>query len=72
MAKVSTAISMDRSYQAEADVRTLIEAQVIKNDPKRFKAAQAKAKEQAKALDETFEDEANEPAGEDAAEGEKD
>ena len=41
----------DKSWQAESDVRTLVEAQVIRNDPKRFKAAQKKAKEQAEAIE---------------------
>jgi hypothetical protein len=46
---------MDESWRAESDLRTLIEAQVIRNDPKRFKAAQKKAKEQAEALEEAME-----------------
>ena len=58
-------VGMDKSWQAESDVRTLIEAQVIKNDPKRFKAAQKKAKEQAAALEEAMEPEgAADEAGE--------
>lgn len=46
---------MDESWRAESDLRTLIEAQVIRNDPKRFKAAQKKAKEQAEALEKALE-----------------
>ena len=54
MAKGS-ALMMPKDWQAEQDVRTLVEAQMIRNDPKRFKAAQRKAKEQAEALEEAME-----------------
>lgn len=65
MAKAQTISGMLPDYQAESDLRTLIEAQVIKNDPKRFKAAQKKAKEQADALEEAMEPEgADDEAGE--------
>lgn len=38
---------MDESeWRAESDLRTLVEAEKIKKDKKRFVAAQAKAKEQ--------------------------
>ena len=40
----------DKKYQAESDVRTLIDAGEIKKDKARLKAAMAKAKEQAEAL----------------------
>lgn len=45
MAKKDTccAIEPDNDWRAESDMRTLAEAQEIKNDPKRFKAALAKA-----------------------------
>lgn len=59
MAKKSTAMA-DTDWQAQSDMRTLVEAQQIRDDPKRFKAAQAEAKKQAEALEEAFE-----PAGED-------
>lgn len=36
----------DADWQAECDLRTLIQAAEIKKDSKRFAAAQAKAKEQ--------------------------
>lgn len=36
----------DRDWEAEHDLCTLIEAEKIKKDKKRFAAAQAKAKEQ--------------------------
>ena len=36
---------MDRDYQAESDMRTLAQAEEIRKDPKRLKAALAKAKE---------------------------
>ena len=46
MAKNSTnSIGMDRDYQAESDMRTLAQAEEIRKDPKRLKAALAKAKE---------------------------
>lgn len=46
MAKNSTnSIGMDRDWQAESDMRTLAEAEEIRKDPKRLKAALAKAKE---------------------------
>lgn len=35
----------DRDWRAESDLRTLVEAEKIKKDKKRFAAAQAKAKE---------------------------
>lgn len=36
----------DGEWRAESDLRTLVEAEKIKKDKKRFAAAQAKAKEQ--------------------------
>ena len=46
MAKNSTRpIGMDRDWQAESDMRALAEAEEIRKDPKRLKAALAKAKE---------------------------
>lgn len=46
MAKNSTnPIGMDRDWQAESDMRTLAQAEEIRKDPKRLKAALAKAKE---------------------------
>lgn len=36
----------DSEWRAESDLRTLVEAEKIKKDKKRFAAAQAKAKEQ--------------------------
>jgi len=44
MAK-NTAIGMDKDWQAESDMRTLAEAEEIRKDPKRLKAALAKARE---------------------------
>ncbi|HEX4843193.1 MAG TPA: hypothetical protein VFV57_05940 [Limnobacter sp.] len=35
----------DKKWRAECDMRTLMEAETIKADPKRLKAAQAMAKE---------------------------
>ena len=34
----------EKEWQAESDARTLVEADVIKSDPERLKAAQEKAK----------------------------
>lgn len=41
-------------WRAESDMRTLIDAQTIKNDPKRYAAAKKKAKEQAEGLESAF------------------
>lgn len=49
MAK-NTGIAMDREWQAEHDMRTLAEAEEIRKDPKRLKAALAKAKEKIEEL----------------------
>jgi len=49
MAKTAS-IGMDKDWRAENDMRTLAEAQEIRNDPKRFKAAVAKAAEKVKEL----------------------
>lgn len=42
--------TMDKKYMAECDLRTLIEAQRIKKDGKRYKAAMAAHADQMKAL----------------------
>lgn len=58
MAKSKSTATMggiDADWRAESDLRTLVEAQMIRSDPKRFKAAQKKAKEQAAALEEAME-----------------
>lgn len=41
----------ENDWQAEDDMRTLARAQVIRDDPKRFKAALAKAQEQIDSLE---------------------
>lgn len=41
---------MEAKYRAESDLRTLVEAQEIKADAKRFKAALAIGREKASAL----------------------
>lgn len=48
MAKKSGSVCCvsDQDWRAESDLRTLIEAEKIKKDKKRFAVAQAKAKEQ--------------------------
>jgi len=38
-------VSSDKEWQAEEDLRTLMEAKRIKADPKRYKAAIAKGRE---------------------------
>lgn len=40
------AVGMDRDWQAEADLRTLMDACKIRKDKKRLAAAQAQAKKQ--------------------------
>lgn len=37
----------EKDWQAESDARTLVEAEVIRSDPERLKAAQEKAKKMA-------------------------
>lgn len=49
MAK-DTSIGMNKEWQAESDMRTLAEAEEIRKDPKRLKAAMAKAKEKIEEL----------------------
>lgn len=49
MAK-STGIGMDKDWQAEDDMRTLARAEEIRKDPKRLKAALAKAQEKIEEL----------------------
>lgn len=50
---------MDQKWRAESDMRTLVEAEVIKADKKRYKAAQACAKEQAEGLEQVLNTEPN-------------
>ncbi len=49
MAK-NTGIEMNKDWQAESDMRALAEAEEIRKDPKRLKAALAKAKEKIEEL----------------------
>lgn len=49
MAK-NTGIGMNKDWQAESDMRALAEADEIRKDPKRLKAALAKAKEKIEEL----------------------
>ena len=44
-AKVLSSKTMELDWQTESDMRTLLEAQKIKADPKRMKAVQDAAKE---------------------------
>lgn len=50
MAKASPAASPDRNWEAEADLRTLCEAEEIKKDSKRMGACKKMAKEKMKAM----------------------
>lgn len=45
----------DKSWRAESDLNALIEAEKIKNDPKRLKAAMKKKREMKKNLEEAGE-----------------
>ena len=45
MAKVSVKASEDEKWRVENDLRVLVEAREIQNDPKRFAKVQALAKE---------------------------
>lgn len=65
--KAQTVSGMD-NWQAQSDMRTLVDAQTIRNDPKRFKAAQKEAKKQADALEEAFEPEGSDSPAEEKAE----
>ncbi len=70
--KTTNVISLDMggdNYQAQSDMRTLAQAEVIKKDAKRYKAACKMAQDQIEAL-ENIDPEAD--AKEDAATGEKD
>jgi hypothetical protein len=51
MASKANAIGMPDDYQAECDLRTLIDAEKIKADKSRLKAAMAKHAAQKKAID---------------------
>lgn len=44
MAKLSTSAADDAEWQAERDLRTLVECEKIEKDPKRLKAARELAK----------------------------
>ena len=43
-------VQSEKDWEAESDLRTLVDAEKIKADPKRVKAAMAKRKEQMDAL----------------------
>lgn len=47
MKGIAMASSDMNDWRAESDARTLVEAQQIRNDPKRLKAAMAEVKKQA-------------------------
>ena len=58
-------VKTEEDYQAESDLRTLAQAEEIRGDSKRFKAALAKAKEKIAAL-QAVQEEATEEKGEKA------
>lgn len=47
---MARSIGMDKEWQAEDDMRTLVRAEEIRKDPKRLKAAQQLAKKRAEEL----------------------
>lgn len=57
-------ISMPDEWQTEDDLRILSRAEEIKQDPKRYKAALAMAKEKIKALSDLQDDASAEAGGE--------
>ncbi|HON93724.1 MAG TPA: hypothetical protein PKZ07_19300 [Sedimentisphaerales bacterium] len=61
---MATGISADDTWKVEQDMRTLIEADAIRNDKKRLKAAQTMAKAKLEEMEATF--------GDSEADGEKD
>jgi hypothetical protein len=62
MAKAASAPSMDKQWQAESDLRCLIDAEKIKGDKKRYAAAMKCLAEQRKALDDVAEENDEEEA----------
>lgn len=56
MAKNLGAITADRDWRAEQDMRALVEAEAIRNDPKRLKAAQKAAKAKLEEMEAAFPD----------------
>lgn len=63
----SSAIKSSDDWQVDDDLRTLARAEEIKNDPKRYKAALAKAQEKIAALQDLQDD-----AGEEKKNGKAD
>lgn len=63
MSNKASAISSENDWRARSDMSTLVEAEQIRNDPKRLKAALAQAKKQAADLA-SVTDEAAEEKGE--------
>ncbi len=48
---MAPAVASDKEWEAENDLRTLIEAEKVKGDPKRLKAAMRKKREMKKDLE---------------------
>lgn len=49
-AEVATSMKSDAEWEAESDLNTLIDAEKIKNDPKRLKRVMARKKKLEEAL----------------------
>ena len=64
-----TAMSGDMDWQARMDCDTLVQAEMIAADPKRYKAALAEAKKRKDALSDVFADVAEEMAEQAASKG---
>lgn len=47
-------VGLDAKWQAESDMRTLIEAEAIRSDKKRFQAAARMAKKKAEEMETAF------------------
>jgi hypothetical protein len=54
MAKRTNAVSVPQDWQAESDMRTLVEAQAIRGDKKRFAAATRMAKKKSEEMEKAF------------------
>jgi hypothetical protein len=51
---MATSSNIDDDYSAQADMRTLVEAEAIKRDKKRFAAAKAAAKKRITDMENAF------------------
>lgn len=62
-------VASEDNWQARMDCDTLIQAEQIAADPKRYKAALAEAKKRKKALDDVFMDSSHEIAEQGSSKG---